>query len=250
MKKIINGKAYNTETATVLASVRLKGNRLNVDGSRSDKLEDVGTSTLYQTTGGAYFFVREHEQGALVHGIDFVGGKHATPYTDQPGLYEMTRKEAIQWAVHHGLDADKIDVMFGGIPEAGTKSGTMLLRVPESLKKRMEQEAKDAGQSVNAWAMRCMEDCCSRYDLVRALASAHHDLFTLTFDAERFNLAGYQAIAASAQDHVEEALRALRIDDYSKEPGGEVLAGPDVTNWLAREYDHLRTEDWQSEPRS
>jgi predicted HicB family RNase H-like nuclease len=71
----------------------------------------------------------------------------------------LSRKEAIQWAEAKELDADRIEAMFGEIPEAGMKSWTMLLRLPEALKRRMENDAGEANQSVNAYAIRCMEFC-------------------------------------------------------------------------------------------
>jgi len=152
MKKIIEGKAYNTETATKLAEIPTKGRRVLREpgpgiGIRTfnPNLETAGSESLYQTVGGAYFLAVEVKDGFSVD------------YT-QPGIYPATRKDALAWAERH-FDAEKIESIFGTIPEAGQKAGTIILRVPETLKKRMEAAAAGAEQSVNAWAMRCMETC-------------------------------------------------------------------------------------------
>jgi hypothetical protein len=160
MKRIIGGKAYNTETATLIVSVKLSGYPFEMKGgikqltigsfdpktgTGSALVEDVGLSSLYQTAGGAYFLVQEVKDG---FGVDRI----------QPGFYPLSRKEALAWAEPR-FDTDKIEAMFGEIAEAGVKSGKILLRLPETLKKRMEDAATVTGQSVNAWAMRCIERC-------------------------------------------------------------------------------------------
>lgn len=245
MKKIIDGKAYNTETATVLAAVDLAGYKVkrlsNGVVELSEKVEDAGRSTLYQGAGGAYFLVRELK-------IDANANSEILPRAvlSEPGLYPLSRKEALAWAEFHEFDAKKIESMFGEIPEAGMKAGSILLRVPETLKKRMEEAANSKDQSVNAWAMRCLEVCCNRDTLVRALTIVHMDLWALTDEKGRFTTEGYEEIIEHAFEHFGTALIALGIDDFTKEGDSVVLSGdPDIQNWLGREHAHLRTKEWQ-----
>jgi hypothetical protein len=167
MKRIIDGKAYNTETAARLAEVNLTGQK---EGPFFDPkaADDCGRTTLYQTAGGAYFIVRDVKEGVFRTLPDFKGDPRSS--INQPGLYPLTRKEALAWAEYHQLDADKIEAIFGRIPEAGQKTGSILLRLPEALKKRMEDAARDSDQSVNAWAMRCMETCAELDDIKEHVA--------------------------------------------------------------------------------
>jgi hypothetical protein len=160
MKRIIDGKAYNTETATLLGSVILKGTELDEQGRIpiSGPSVDAGTSSLYQTRGAAYFIVREVKDGFYAQ-PDSRGGSR--PYIIDSGLYPLARKEALAWAEHHKIDAERIEAMFGEFPEAGIKEKAILLRIPDVLKKRAEQAAGDADQSVNAWALRCLELCAN-----------------------------------------------------------------------------------------
>jgi hypothetical protein len=163
MKKIIDGKAYNTETARLLTTVQLPGQKRDDRGAiQFDPTSKLigGTTSLYETPGGAYFIVREVKEG-LYANDDFRGGDKWTRYISHPGLYALTRKQALVWAESKRFDIDKIESMFGNIEEAGETTGTMLLRLPKGLKASIEQAAASANQSANTWVMRCVERCAS-----------------------------------------------------------------------------------------
>ena len=85
-----------------------------------------------------------------------------------------------------------------------------------------------------------------REALVHELAVAYTSLFDATFEIGRYTAEGYHQITSHALVRLEKALSVLGIDDLSKEPRGEVLVGIDCPNWSGREYNHLRTEGWQS----
>jgi hypothetical protein len=160
MKKIIDGKAYNTETATKHATVDLKGQKIDERGTivySPDSQLIGGHTSLFETRGGQYFLVREVKHG-LHADPDFIGGRSGSHIYNH-GLIPVTRKEAMVWAESKDFDADKIESIFGKIAEAGEKTGSMLLRLPKGLKAAIDQASEEADQSANAWAMRCLEQC-------------------------------------------------------------------------------------------
>jgi hypothetical protein len=172
VKKIIEGKAYNTETATLLVTVPLAGYKImstSSDGTAriydpTTKLPKAGQSKLYHTVGGAYFLVREDFEGARAE-VESVGptrrGGRSLAIMEA-GVYPLSRKEVAHWAEAHDLDTEVIERILGGVEEAGTTTGTMLLRIPGSLKKAMQAAAAESQQSVNAWLLRLVEKTLDR----------------------------------------------------------------------------------------
>ena len=105
MKKIINGKRYDTETATEIASVW--------NGCSRDDFKFL-VETLYRTDGGAWFLAAEG--GALTKyakilegGRSRCGGKDLVPLTpsEAKAWLETNRKtEALEtWFAHEIQDA-------------------------------------------------------------------------------------------------------------------------------------------------
>ena len=102
MKKIVDGKTYNTETAT----------ELGVWGN------DYGTTdfrwcdeTLYRTKKGAYFLFGEG--GAMSR----YAGRYGDMWGDGEELIPLEEKEAKEWA-ERKLDADEYIAAFGEPEEA------------------------------------------------------------------------------------------------------------------------------------
>lgn len=133
MKRIIDGKTYNTETAT------------RVGGASEDPYHPGEFDLLYQTRHGAFF---RHYGGMTNQGDDFEVLKPATP------------EEAKAWLEGHDL-VDEIEALFGEQPEAGEAESRITVRIPDSLKARIEGLAAANKQSLNAWIMRCLETCAS-----------------------------------------------------------------------------------------
>ena len=95
MKKVINGKLYNTETAESLAVYETPDGRLGDDF-------DVVREALYRTKKGAYF----------LHGRGFQEG-WGSPQTGGgfcmgQNLRALSRAEALEWAERREIDADDI----------------------------------------------------------------------------------------------------------------------------------------------
>ncbi len=132
MKRIIDGKTYNTETATKAAY-----SRRNEDLEYQDEF-------LYVTRGGAFFL-------------------HIFDQMDENGYIRvLTKNDAHGWIMSGEVEI-YTDV-FGEPPEveaagSGKPEATIYVRVPEPLKRRIDAEAKETSQSINAWAMRCLERC-------------------------------------------------------------------------------------------
>ena len=127
MKRIIDGKTYNTETSTVIAELH------------------EGATVLCVTRGGAFFTVNSSDE-----------------YLDFRPATRDNAEELCQgkWGAVELLNTE----IFAEPPEAAedeAPEGTIYLRVPAPLKRQIDNVAKDKGQSVNAWVMRCVEKCLS-----------------------------------------------------------------------------------------
>ena len=102
MRKIINGRTYNTETSKEI------GYWFN--GLYSNNM-GYCCETLYRNTKGAYF----------IHGEGGAQSKYSAPAGDMrgpgEGIVPLTDEEAREWAEKH-LDADEYEAEFGEPDEA------------------------------------------------------------------------------------------------------------------------------------
>ena len=105
MRKIIDGRTYNTETAKEL------GNWYNTpDESDFTRCEE----TLYRTTKGAYFL---HGEGGPMSPYARSIGQNS--WTGSAEIVPLTEAEAREWAEQH-LDAEEYEAAFGETEEAGS----------------------------------------------------------------------------------------------------------------------------------
>jgi hypothetical protein len=136
-KRIIEGKTYNTETATQIASL---------DKDDPESGYEAG-EYLYQSRFGAFFLFSFLEW----HGDD-----------DFEKIVPLTPEQAREWLENnHGHDVELIERLFGEMPEAGSGEIKFTLRLPESLRDRLAARAKANEQSLNAWIVRCLESCAT-----------------------------------------------------------------------------------------
>ena len=134
-KRIIDGKTYNTETATQIAG-----------WGGGDGPYERG-SYLYQSRFGAFF-----------HYSYLEGASEDDHETIEP----LTPEQARSWLEkNQSYDPDLIEKLFGEMPEAGSGETKYTLRMPDSLKDRLAALAKANGQSLNAWMVRCLEACAA-----------------------------------------------------------------------------------------
>jgi predicted HicB family RNase H-like nuclease len=128
MKRIIDGKSYNTDTATKIAY----WGSLDRGGETAD---------LYQNRNGAFFEV----------GFD---GYH------EPGIRPLTDPEAQAWLEKYANHL--VEQYFGAMPESGAAERRLTIRIPGNLADRIEIAAKAKGVSVNSYVMRCFERCAAQ----------------------------------------------------------------------------------------
>ena len=145
MKRIVHGMTFNTKTSTVLA----------ISKRRDDRKETV--EVLYQTRGGAFFVYEETttwpwDERAQMHGERVVGDN-----------YPVSPDEARKWMMRN--DIEIFHNPFDYLPNEAAKSeagATIYIRVPASLKKRVDNAAREADLSTNVWVMRCIEQCLDK----------------------------------------------------------------------------------------
>jgi hypothetical protein len=134
-KRIIDGKTYNTETATEIL------------GRRESEEQWERGDYLFQTRHGA-FFRYTYLDGACED--------------DFERIIPFSPDEACKWLEESaGYDPDLIERLFGEMPEAGSGEVKFTLRMPESLRNRLAEKAGKNKQSLNAWMVRCLETCAS-----------------------------------------------------------------------------------------
>lgn len=97
MKRVIDGKLYNTETATHIGAD--KSNHPRSDFNYED-------TSLYVTAKGAFFIAGQG--GALSRWCTFEGNCRS----GGEGIQALTTAEALQWAEENELDADVIQQYF------------------------------------------------------------------------------------------------------------------------------------------
>jgi hypothetical protein len=130
-KRIIEGRTYNTETATLLG------------GYESDDSPDE--ESLFKTRHGAYFLHVFRETGP------------------DEWIHPLSPEAAQKW-MEKNCSAEKTEAEFGEMPEAGDPEARFTLRIPETLRKRIAMLAETREQSLNAWIQRCLEHCASEME--------------------------------------------------------------------------------------
>jgi hypothetical protein len=145
MKRIIDGKTYNTETSTLVAT-----SGWQLQDERSPHYGSECEGELYQTRGGAFFLV------VTIH----TETRDGEPI-DKVECTAMSAEKANAWVVK-GHDIEIVRDVFGEPPEAEAEDepgATIYIRVPAALKRSVDEAAKEAKVSGNVWAMRCIERC-------------------------------------------------------------------------------------------
>jgi len=134
-KRIIDGKTYNTETATEIEGWDIPEEEYAVSHGQH----------LYQNRFGAFFLHSYQDDG---------------PEGPEESLEPYTPEQARNWLEkHRSYRVDLIESLFGKMPEAGSGESKFTLRMPDSLRERLAERAKANNQSLNAWIVRCLEAC-------------------------------------------------------------------------------------------
>ena len=135
MKKIINGKLYDTETATRIAS------KSHGQGRRDFSYYE---ETLYRKRTGEYFLYGEGgpmSRYSVSRGLnEWSGGEKIIP---------LNFEKAREWG-EENMDADDYQAEFGEIVEESSERVTMSISLDGTIADRIRREAKEKGLSVSA----------------------------------------------------------------------------------------------------
>jgi hypothetical protein len=205
MKRVIDGKTYNTDTAAKVARYEY----VDPDDYETE-------ATVYVTAGGAFFVVHEWE----------VDGK--------PKVYfeETTRERIATLLAGSKRHVDNIEVIDEKVleppPEAAAEtesSATVYVRVPASLKRRVDESAAEAKLSGNAYMLRCMESCLKDFSDYKSLFSIWDiaSTFRAHSDGEWSREKCIEALSEIA-DLAEELVGELFPPEFSGQRPDQILA--------------------------
>ena len=133
MKKIINNKRYDTETARKIG-----------EDSSGGSSSDFGfwNETLYCKRTGEYFLMGEGGARSR-YAKNYGGGTWGWGEEIIPMTYDKARL----WAEHH-LDADDYEKEFGEVAEDDSTE-TVTISLPASTIAKIRRKAQEAGTSVS-----------------------------------------------------------------------------------------------------
>ena len=141
MKKIIDGKKYDTETAREVGY--WSNNRSYSDFSYCSE-------TLYQKRTGEFFLFGDG--GAMSRYAEscgqneWTGGSHIEP---------LTYKAAQKWAEEH-LDADEYEAIFGEVPEDNSTT-VISIRLPADAAETARRAAAKEGIGIGEYITRLIK---------------------------------------------------------------------------------------------
>lgn len=130
MKKIINGKRYDTETAKLIGS----------DGYSNPSDFDYWSEDLYQKKTGEFFLYGEGgartKYAQAIDSNSWCGGERIMP---------LSYDEAREWVEHH-LDADTYEEVFGPVAEDDSRK-TVGFSLPVSIADTLKRMAAESGRT-------------------------------------------------------------------------------------------------------
>ena len=132
MKKIINQKRYDTDTAKKLGT-----REYSHPGDFNWTSE-----TLYQKRTGEFFL--HGEGGAASKYAEAVG---QNSWSGGERIMPLSFEDARKWA-EENLEADEYEAIFGEVSEDGAKK-TIGLSLPESVVEKLRTEAGKSGQTMS-----------------------------------------------------------------------------------------------------
>jgi predicted HicB family RNase H-like nuclease len=153
VKRIIDGKTYNTDTSTLIARYEYE----------DDKGYDT-TANIYQNRNGAFFIVHEWSEETIKSWNDIE--KMEWDQKVMKYYFEASSREEIAQLVARQDNIEILDERALAVPpeaeEETEPAATAYLRLPVALKNRIEAAARKDGLSLNSWAIRCFENCAGR----------------------------------------------------------------------------------------
>ena len=133
IKAVIDGKLYNTETATFIHE------------PSDDTAPNRRVEQMYRTRLGEFFLVVRNEQywNPAIQEADL-----------QDRIFPLEPEQAIKWMKKHCNDkiTGHVDV-----PEAGESSTTLTLRLDKGLKVLLESAAAKNSMSLSLWCVQALQ---------------------------------------------------------------------------------------------
>jgi predicted DNA binding CopG/RHH family protein len=131
MRKIIEGRAYDTGTAELIK---------RVEGHPDANPEEVGE--LYRTRNGAFF----------------LWAQYVTPgYSVKQDIFPYTDEQANKWLEDNANEL--VEKYFGEMPEGGAAERRMTLRLPSNLAERLEAIAVEKSMPLSRYLRQRLEQC-------------------------------------------------------------------------------------------
>lgn len=220
MKRIINGVTYNTDTATALAE------------SEWEEDDDTHNETLHQTRGGAFFAHRKTEKAVWDE------RNERTVRKERHEFIPMSRDGAHKWMMEGEVTVWSNP--FDDPPEAAAEAepgATIYMRVPTSLKRRVDEAAREAKMSGNAWSMRCVERCVAGANAMPELARVWG--LSSTFRAHNDDGDWTRDQAVDVLSEIADLIEALGRRLFGGEPFEGALMDPEVEE-LAKKVEPYR----------
>lgn len=145
MKKVINGKLYDTDTARELARWSNTGDIRSFSWCRE---------ILYQKRTGEYFL---HGEGGPMTQYAVTVGQNC--WSGGEKIMPLTAANARKWAEEH-LDAEEYTEIFGTPDEGSTEKVTLCLQIPGDLDAIIRANAADKGVSLTAYVTEVLNKAC------------------------------------------------------------------------------------------
>jgi hypothetical protein len=131
MRRIIDGTAYDTDTAELIKMVQHPG-------------DPEEAAVLYRTRNGAFFLWAQYPTPGCNVAVDIF------PFTDE---------KAQKWLEDNANEL--AEQIFGEKPEGGAAERRLTLRIPNNLAKRLETIAHSKKMPLNRYMNRCLERCAA-----------------------------------------------------------------------------------------
>jgi predicted HicB family RNase H-like nuclease len=160
LKRVIEGKAYNTETASLIHEHLDEVREEDAHEYSFDPYQYPYAEQLFRTRFGKYFLVIRNEA-------------YLNPANDDVELRDrllpLDQDQATKW-MEKNCSEKIFDYMV--VPEAGDSNTTLTLRLDKLLKIRLNAAAIKEGVSMNLWCIQKLEAAIADYE---AASEAHRN---------------------------------------------------------------------------
>lgn len=144
MKKVINGKLYDTDTARMLGAW---------ESTWDVRDFDYVSETLYIKRTGEYFL---HGEGGPSSKYARTTGQNS--WSSGAEIMPLSAAAAREWAEDH-LDADKYAAIFG-VPDEDAEPVHISIQIPADVNAQIRAQAAERGESLMAYIVDILRGAC------------------------------------------------------------------------------------------